>query len=101
MNPIRNLLTSYAKAYNKMYKRKGALFIDYIKREKLEEENEIKSVVRYIHQMPVSNHLATDPEKWRWSSFNAYLYPQKTTHIQRDFVLSLFQHQNEMLQFHY
>lgn len=32
MQKVSNLLNSYAKAYNKMYDRKGALFIDYTRR---------------------------------------------------------------------
>ncbi|MCJ7934603.1 MAG: transposase [Chryseobacterium sp.] len=35
MKPFSNLLNAYAKAYNKRYNRKGALFLDFLKRKKL------------------------------------------------------------------
>jgi hypothetical protein len=35
MERFANLCNSYTKSYNKVYERKGALFIDYLKRQKL------------------------------------------------------------------
>lgn len=55
MQPLSNLLNSYSKAYNKMYGRKGALFIDYIKREKIDDVELLKNIVRKIHQIPTES----------------------------------------------
>src|SRR4051794_37321763 len=43
-----NLLNSYTKAYNKLYKRKGSLFIDYLRRVKIETPSQFKRATFYI-----------------------------------------------------
>ncbi|MDH6252160.1 REP element-mobilizing transposase RayT [Chryseobacterium sp. H1D6B] len=38
MKQFSNLLNSYAKAYNKRYNRRGALFLDFLKRKRVNDE---------------------------------------------------------------
>lgn len=97
MQPLSNMLNSYAKSYNKMYKRKGALFVDYIKREKLEDVDLMKQVFRNVHQIPIENKLVTSLEEWKFSSFGSYSNLKKQTKVDKDFMLSLYGNQDNLL----
>lgn len=100
MQPLSNLLNSYAKAYNKMFQRKGALFIDYIKREKLDDEESLKNTLREIHCIPIQNLLAKNPEDWKFSSYNAYLSPDKPSKVSTTFLRGFFADLDEFKKFH-
>ncbi|MCX8489601.1 MAG: transposase, partial [Cyclobacteriaceae bacterium] len=45
-----NLFSSYTQAYNKMYSRKGSLFIPNFKREEANDEGYISNIIVYIHR---------------------------------------------------
>lgn len=100
MQPISNMLNSYAKAYNKFYQRKGALFIDFIKREKIEDEDSLMNVFKEIHLIPIKSYLVKQPEEWKYSSFNSYFDIEKPTKINRSFMLSFFESREELIKFH-
>lgn len=48
MERFSNFLNSYAKSFNKMYRRKGSLFIDYLKRSKVQNEGDLTTFI-FIH----------------------------------------------------
>jgi len=100
MQPISNLLNSYSKAYNKMYKRKGALFVDYIKREKIDEVDLLKNILRKIHQIPTENLLKSSFQDWKYSSYNSYLNEQKSSKINRHFMMRYFSNKEDFILFH-
>ncbi len=100
MQPISNLLNSYAKAYNKMFQRKGALFVDFIKREKFDDEEGLKEIFKNIHQMPVHRKLVENITDWKFSSYKSYLDTSKPTKINRTFMLGFFENQQDFIQFH-
>jgi len=83
------LLNSYAKAYNKAKFRKGALFIDSLRRVAIENDEQFGATVFYIHKNPVHHGYCDTLEKWRWSSYNGIL-TQKPTMLLRDEVLDWF-----------
>lgn len=45
MERFSNLLNAYTKAFNKMYQRKGSLFMDYLKRAKANNTNDLISYI--------------------------------------------------------
>ena len=100
MQPISNLLNSYSKAYNKMYGRKGALFVDYIKREKIDDVDLLKNTFRKIHQIPIENVVGNSIQDWKYSSYNCYLYKNKPTKINRNFMMSYFNDDDDFISFH-
>ncbi|MBS1749168.1 MAG: hypothetical protein JST63_04645 [Bacteroidetes bacterium] len=83
------LLNSYAKAYNKANFRKGALFIDFLRRVSIEKDTQFGATVFYIHKNPVHHGYCDTLEKWKWSSYNTLL-TQKPTMLLRDEVLDCF-----------
>ena len=47
MERFSNFLNSYSKAFNKVYKRKGALFMDYLKRSTVNKSSDFTSYIWY------------------------------------------------------
>jgi len=58
MKPFSNFLNSYAKAYNKRYNRRGALFLDFLKRKRVQDEKYLLKLLHYIHNNPVHHGLS-------------------------------------------
>lgn len=83
------LLNSYAKAFNKKYSRKGALFIDSLRRIVIEKDEQFTSTVFYIHKNPIHHGYCSTMESWKWSSYNAMISP-KPTMLLRNEVMDYF-----------
>jgi REP element-mobilizing transposase RayT len=99
MKPFKNLCSTYAQAYNKMYGRKGALFLDYIKRKKVNKDTYFGELIRYIHLNPVRHGFCKSPFEWKYSSIHAFASSKKTL-IRRDEVLEWFGNIKEFEKFH-
>jgi putative transposase len=99
MQEISNLLNANAKAYNIKYNRKGALWIYYTKRFKVDSESYLASVINYIHQNSVKHGFIGSAGGWQYSSFNAIL-SEKPTLIKRDEVIRWFGSKDNYLNFH-
>jgi putative transposase len=78
MERFSNLCNSYTKAYNKVFGRQGALFIDYLKRSQVSCDNYFCNLVNYIHFNAVHYGFCKDPLDWKWSSLHAFLAARKT-----------------------
>lgn len=89
MERVSNLLNSYTKAYNKMYNRKGALFMDYCRRVEIATETQFGNTLFYIHKNPVHHGYCAKIEDWHWSSYNSFL-SDKPTFLCRQAVLEWF-----------
>ncbi|AYO57277.1 transposase [Chryseobacterium sp. 6424] len=100
MKPFSNLLNSYAKAYNKMYGRRGALFLDYLKRIRIDDEQYLLNTFKYIHRNPISHGFVRDASEWKFSSYRSYLHPETASAVTRDFMLKYFDSTDDFIQFH-
>jgi len=81
---------SYVYWYNMKYYRVGHLFQDRYKSEAVETDDYFKAVIRYIHHNPLKAGMAKKLEDYPWSSFREYLALDDTCHVDKDFVLKLF-----------
>lgn len=99
MQELSNLLNSYAKAYNKMYVRKGALWIDFTKRFMVDSDSYLSTVINYIHQNPVKHGFIKDYKDWKYSSYNSIL-SEKPTLLCRNEVISWFGSISDFKNFH-
>ena len=68
-----NLFSSYAQSFNKLYKRRGSLFIPNMKIKMAGDNNGICKLVHYIHANPVHHGFIKNMELWKFSSYNSYL----------------------------
>ena len=94
-----NFFNAYAKAYNRMYDRRGKLFLSGVKRKKIEDEIYYLQLVQYIHNNPVEHGFVDSIEDWPYSSYRAFLTNQETF-IKRNTVLDWFGSETEFLKFH-
>lgn len=84
-----HLFNGYSQAYNKMYKRKGSLFIPSFKRKEITEEKYLDAIIAYIHRNPVHHHYVAKMEDWNFSSYNSFL-TDKPTKIKRMEIIDRF-----------
>ncbi|WP_346881774.1 transposase [uncultured Algibacter sp.] len=84
-----NLFNAYSKSINKSYNRTGSLFQDRFSRVKITEELYLKNLILYIHLNPVHHGFVKNFEKYKQSSYQS-LISAKPTHLDRDFVIGLF-----------
>lgn len=97
MEQFSNLLNSYTKSFNKVYKRKGSLFIDYLRRVEITEDSQFTSTVFYIHKNPVHHCISKSLDLWKWSSYHNIL-SQKSDAINE--VLKEFNGLETFLEYH-
>lgn len=94
-----NFLNAYAKAFNKMYDRRGSLFLDNIKRKRIEDDQYFTKLIHYIHFNPVHHGFTKEIEDWPHSSYHAFV-SDKDTKLQRQYVLDWFDGQTHFAEVH-
>ena len=94
-----NLFNSYSKSFNKLYHRRGSLFIPNFKKKEIDNPEYLKSVINYIHQNPVHHGFRDRPEEWPYSSYEAF-FNIKRTRLQREEVLSWLGGKEAFKKFH-
>lgn len=85
------LQNSYTRYFNTKHERVGPLFLDQFKAVRIETDEQLIHVSRYIHLNPYSSFITKSWEdllKYRWSSLPEYL--TKAEICDTDFILSLF-----------
>ena len=71
-----NFFSSYSQAFNKVYKRRGSLFIKNFKRKEVTSDEYMRMLILYIHLNPVKHGFVSIRENWQWTSFNEFLHNQ-------------------------
>ena len=99
MERFSNFLNSYTKSFNKAYNRKGALFMDYLKRTQVNTGGDLTSLVWYIHKNAVHHQITKAIGQWPFDSFNSLLGEKKTS-LLRNEVLDWFGNKTEFIKFH-
>ena len=89
MQQFSNFFNCYTKSYNKRFERKGALFVDYVRRLLIKDETYSKNLVLYIHQNPILHKCCSSLENWKFSSFNSF-YSNSPSKIKRETVIKWF-----------
>lgn len=80
---------SYTKYFNTKYTRVGALLQGVFKAVRIETDEQLIHVSRYIHLNPVVSELVKLPENYEWTSYLEYITEQKRFSATED-VLNLF-----------
>lgn len=99
MERFSNFLNSYAKSFNKMYGRKGSLFIDYLKRSKVENDGDLTSYIFYTHKNAVHHGYTSHIGDWKYDSYRPLL-SDKSTNLMREEVLKCFGGMERFIAFH-
>lgn len=67
-----NFFSSYSQAFNKVYNRRGSLFIKNFKRKLVDSDDYLRNLVMYIHLNPVHHGFTSGVLDWSWTSFNDF-----------------------------
>lgn len=86
MEQFSNLLNGYTKAFNKMYDRKGGLFIDYTRRSEAKCDADLTSFIFYIHKNAVHHGLTKTIGQWPFDSYNAFLCDTPTDLMRQEMI---------------
>jgi REP element-mobilizing transposase RayT len=95
-----NLFSSYTQAFNKMYGRKGSLFIPNFKRKEIESDQYLTNIIHYIHANPVHHGFVKQIQDWKWSSYREIISDECTSWIKKDEITNWFGNMNELIKFH-
>lgn len=99
MQQFSNLLNSYTKAFNEKYNRKGALFIDRLRRVEIQSADQYSSTIFYVHKNAVHHGYCSEISDWKWSSYNTIL-SKAPTKVKRELVLEWFGGEEAYIKFH-
>jgi REP element-mobilizing transposase RayT len=94
-----NFLNAYTKAFNKVFQRRGSLFLDNINRKPVEHLPYYKKLIHYIHYNPVHHGFVNHPEDWPHSSYHAML-TEKQTRLERTLVVQWFGDRDQYIKCH-
>lgn len=72
---IKSVATSYAQYYNLRYEHCGHLFQGRFRSEPVDDWDYFETLLRYIHQNPVSGGLVSKAIDYEWSSWREYERP--------------------------
>lgn len=89
---VRHAINSYTKFINTKYHRPGPLFQGEFKAVRIETNEQLLHVSRYIHLNPFTSSVvrAGDLRSYPWSSLPVYLGAGATPYLSPDIVLSQF-----------
>ena len=99
MKRFSNLFNSYAKAFNLKNKRRGALFMDYIRRVEVKTDAQFTATVFYIHKNAVHHGYCMNINGWPWSSYKTIL-SESPAKIGRQKVLDHFGGTEKFIEYH-
>lgn len=94
-----NLFNSYSKTFNKIYQRKGALFMRPFKRSIVEKDAYFSKLIHYIHANPVHHGLCKEMHEWKYSSYNSLL-SDLPTKLLRNELIEWFGSKDRFIKFH-
>ena len=94
-----NLFSSYTQAFNKMYSRRGSLFIPNFKRKEITSDSYLTNIIFYIHTNPLRHGFVKEIAAWPWSSYQDLLQETPTT-LKREEVIQWFGNHDEFIKFH-
>lgn len=96
-----NFQNSFTRYFNMRNRRLGSLFLDQFKAVRVETDEQLLHLSRYIHLNPYTSFLVKsldELEKYSWSSFPEYLGKEKGF-CQKEIVWSFYRNPNEYKKF--
>lgn len=94
-----NCCNSYTKSFNKVYNRKGKLFMDNLNRRLIDSETYYSKTVHYIHANAVKHGMCKKIEDWQWSSYFD-IFKNNSGWLLTGEVLDWFCGKNGFIKFH-
>lgn len=89
---LSNIQNSYTRYFNTKHDRDGSLLLDQFKGVRIETDEQLLHVSRYIHLNPYTGHVVKsfeELEKYPWSSLPSYL-SNEDSFVEKEFILAMF-----------
>src|SRR5690554_6121754 len=67
-----NFFSSYTQSFNKVYGRRGSLFLKNFKRKEILDENYLLNLILYIHLNPIKHGFTNKVLDWKWHSYASF-----------------------------
>jgi len=83
---FKNFLISYSKSFNKMFNRRGSLFLDNIQRIAVTNDDYFTNMIRYIHFNPVMHRFTNNLFDWKFNSVHAFLSEKRSLISRKDVI---------------
>jgi len=99
MKQFSNLFSSYTQAYNKVFGKRGNLFISKFKRKLIDNENYLEQLVYYVHNNPVNHGFVENVDDWDYSSYRFYI-SNEDSFLDKDYIFRLFGGMDNFIKFH-
>ena len=93
------VFNAYVQAVNRRVGRKGTLFEGRFKYIRIERENYILHLCRYIHLNPVKAKLVKVPEDWLFSNYQEWIGQRSSQLFDPDFIAAYFRNANDYQNF--
>ena len=94
-----NLFSSYTQSFNKVYKRRGSLFIKNFKREAILDKEYFLNAIVYVHRNPIHHGFCTQFSDWCYTSYSE-IKEQKSDIIELTKLFKVFDGHLNYLNFH-
>jgi putative transposase len=94
-----NFFSSYTQSFNKVYNRKGSLFIPSMKTEEINDDNSFCKVIHYAHANPVHHGFTKTIEAWPHSSYKIF-FSTRPTKLEREYVLDMYGGLDAFIKYH-
>jgi putative transposase len=99
---LSNVQNSYTRYFNTRHDRDGSLFLNQFKAVRIETDEQLLHVCRYIHLNPYTGFVVkslAELEKYPWSSLPDYISRDATTFVERDMILGYFRNTDQYKRF--
>lgn len=87
---MQNVSMRYTQWFNWRHNRSGHVFQGRYKAIMVDADEYLLELLAYIHLNPIRAHITDRPEKYRWSSHQAYLGKESLPWLDISFILSQF-----------
>lgn len=96
---IKRITVGYVQFHNDKYLRTGHLFQNRYKSEKVEDDQYLLTVLRYIHQNPLKAGIVQDISCYKWSSYKCYIQDESEKIVDVDIIKKYFKDLNGFIEF--
>lgn len=99
---VSQIENSYAKYFDTKYQRTGGLFQAMFKAVRIETDEQLMHVIRYIHLNPLTGFLLKtvgENERYPWSSYTDYLGQRNLSFVDKELFKSYFKTMEKLKSF--
>lgn len=90
---------SYARYYNRKYKRKGRIFRSPLQHKKVIDQSYLIQLCKYIHLNPVYAGLVEEPEEWEYSNYKEWVNKRDELFFTKEIRNYYFRNVNDYISF--